>query len=302
MYGKLSERRAIGQRDAESRSDPRAGLADPRGRYLLIQEGDVPFDGALVFLTRGQFQQLGAPEPSYLGVFDGRPYFGVDAGALSVDRAWQGELAGLRFAPLREVGHLLNEAEAALAMEAMALLNWHGTPYCPMCGQRAELVESGWQMRCPGGHVIFPRMDPAVIMAIRDGADRLLLGRNRSWPAGRFSTLAGFVEAGETLEDAVRREVLEEAGIEVGRLEYFASQPWPYPRSLMVGFRGWTAQEAPELRPDGVEVVEAMFVTRAELRQMYADNPASMPGPTSVARALIEDWLGGPLERGGARV
>lgn len=300
MYGKLNERRAIAERDAATRLNPRAALADPRGRYLLIQGGAVPFDGALVFLTRDQFAELGAGDPSYLGRFEGRAYFAVDAAALAVDAAWQGTLAGLHFAPLREVGHLLSEAEAALAMEAMALINWHHFRYCPTCGQRVALTESGWQMRCENGHVIFPRTDPAVIMAIHDAADRLLLGRNRSWPAGRFSTLAGFVEAGETLEDAVRREVAEEVGVRVGRLEYFGSQPWPYPRSLMVGFHGWTCEADPELMPDAVEVVEAMFVSRDQLRQMYADNPASMPGRTSVARALIEDWLGGPLE-GGAR-
>ncbi|AJC69932.1 NUDIX hydrolase [Trueperella pyogenes TP8] len=192
---------------------------------------------------------------------------------------------------MRSVGHLLNDAEATLALEAIALVNWHAAEFCPTCGAPATLVAAGWQMTCPAGHSVFPRTDPAVIMAIHDADDRLLLGRNRSWPKGRLSALAGFVEAGETLEDAVRREVFEECAVRVARLEYFASQPWPFPRSLMVGFHGWAAEPHPSVVPDGLEIVEAAFFTREQVRRMQEENPEVIPGPTSLARALIEDWL-----------
>ncbi|AZR00035.1 NAD(+) diphosphatase [Trueperella pyogenes] len=288
MYGKLNAPRVIPDRDAATRVDPRAALADDRGRYLLVRGEAVPFDGRLVFLTRREVTAFRA-SPAYLGLVDGVPYFALDA-TLAADVGGQ-RLAELPFVSLRSVGHLLNDAEATLALEAIALVNWHAAEFCPTCGAPATLVAAGWQMTCPAGHSVFPRTDPAVIMAIHDADDRLLLGRNRSWPKGRLSALAGFVEAGETLEDAVRREVFEECAVRVARLEYFASQPWPFPRSLMVGFHGWAAEPHPSVVPDGLEIVEAAFFTREQVRRMQEENPEVIPGPTSLARALIEDWL-----------
>lgn len=288
MYGKLNAPRVIPDRDAATRVDPRAALADDRGRYLLVRGEAVPFDGRLVFLTRREVTAFRV-SPAYLGLVDGVPYFALDA-TLAADVGGQ-RLAELPFVSLRSVGHLLNDAEATLALEAIALVNWHAAEFCPTCGAPATLVAAGWQMTCPAGHSVFPRTDPAVIMAIHDADDRLLLGRNRSWPKGRLSALAGFVEAGETLEDAVRREVFEECAVRVARLEYFASQPWPFPRSLMVGFHGWAAEPHPSVVPDGLEIVEAAFFTREQVRRMQEENPEVIPGPTSLARALIEDWL-----------
>ncbi|QOQ39216.1 NAD(+) diphosphatase [Trueperella pecoris] len=296
MYGQLSGPRKIHDRDGHSRCDMRAILDDDRGRYLLVDGDTVSYsEGSLAFLPRAQFTQTGLIA-SYLGTFEGVRYLMGNAGTSRNAPS----IASLGFAPLREVGHLLSDIEAALAMEALALANWQVcTKFCSMCGKPTRLREAGWHMECEEGHATFPRIDPAVIMAIRDGHGRILLGRNRRWRDGRFSTLAGFVEAGESVEDAVRREVWEEAGVRVGRLEYVASQPWPYPRSLMVGLRGWTVELEPSAVPDGVEIAQAGFFTRGQVRQMFAADPQSMPGPTSLARALMEDWYGGPLEEGG---
>ncbi len=298
MYGKLTEPRLIPDRDAVTRLNPVAAREHPAARYLLVRGDSVSAsDRALAYWDRAQVAALGDPPSSYLGQFDNIPYFAVDVGHLTVDDVWSPELASVTFTGFYGLGPYLSEAEASLAMSSIALVNWQTrSKFCAMCGTPTELVASGWEQRCENNHMVFPRMDPAVIMAIHDSHDRILLGRNRAWPEGRFSTLAGFVEAGETIEDAVRREVREEVKIEVGRLEYFGSQPWPFPRSLMLGFHGWLAEENQEIQVDGVEVVDARWFTRAEVKAHYDTNPDLVPGLTSVARALIEDWYGGPLQ------
>ncbi|MDP9806780.1 NAD+ diphosphatase [Trueperella bonasi] len=300
MYGKLSHSREIADRDAATRLNPGSALADPNGRYVLVQGDAVAACGdALVLWDRDRVGALGEVAVSYLGRYRGAPYFGVDVGPASIDATWQPELAEVTFEGFYGLGPLLSEVEANLAMSAIALANWQRrSKFCPRCGSATELVAAGWEQRCQGGHMVYPRLDPAVIMAIHDSRGRILLGRNRAWPEGRFSTLAGFVEAGETIEDAVRREVREEVQIDVGRLEYFGSQPWPFPRSLMLGFHGYVYDDAQEIKVDGVEVVDARWFTRDEVKALYADNPERFPGRTSVARALIEDWYGGVLSEG----
>lgn len=300
MYGKLSESRMIPDRDAATRLNPVSARENPDGRYLLVRGDSVSAaDGALALWDRDSVHLLGESPISYLGKYDNVPYFAVDVAHVSVDDEWQAELAAVAFEGFYGLGPLLSEMEASLAMSAIALVNWQTrSKYCPTCGAPTELVASGWEQRCDNNHMVYPRMDPAVIMAIHDAQGRILLGRNRAWPEGRYSTLAGFVEAGETLEDAVRREVREEVNIEVGRLEYFGSQPWPFPRSLMVGFHGYLAHEDQPIEVDSVEVVDARWFTRAEVKALYDDDPHHLPGLTSVARALIEDWFGGPVSEG----
>lgn len=199
----------------------------------------------------------------------------------------------VRWVGLREVGAVLPEAEAGLLVEAIALAQWHDrNPFCAQCGQPTEAVEAGWQRRCPDGHLHFPRTDPAVIMLVHDGADRCVLGRQAVWPAGRFSILAGFVEAGESAEAAVAREVVEEVGLQVSDIRYAGSQPWPFPQSLMLGFTALASGDR-TLRVDQDELAEAYWVGRDEITTgAYA---SALPPSLSIAHRIITDWLSGDL-------
>ncbi|MBE1874696.1 NAD(+) diphosphatase [Myceligenerans pegani] len=182
-----------------------------------------------------------------------------------------------------------------LAVEAVGLANWHADhAHCPRCGEPTEIGEAGWARRCTADDLIhYPRTDPAVIMAVVDADDRLLLGRSTSWPPGRMSVLAGFVEPGESAEHAVAREAMEEAGIVVGRIEYRGSMPWPMPRSLMLGYRA--RAETTELRPDGDEVTDLRWFTRAELAAALADGNLQLSSRALIGRVLIEEWYGRPI-------
>jgi NAD+ diphosphatase len=189
----------------------------------------------------------------------------------------------------------LDDREASLMAHAAGLALWHRShPRCAQCGAPTQAAEAGHVRRCPAcGASHFPRTDPAVIMLVTDDADRALLGRQPSWPQGRFSTLAGFVEPGEALEDAVRREVMEEVGVVVGDVRYAASQAWPFPASMMVGF--FARAEDGEIVVDGKEIAEARWVTRAELAGLAATEAMRMPGRLSISRWLIETWYGEQL-------
>jgi NAD+ diphosphatase len=203
---------------------------------------------------------------------------------------------------LREVALGLSPRDAGLFVEAAAIANWHAThTHCPRCGHRTEPEQGGWVRRCPAdSSEHYPRTDPAIIVTVVDEQDRLLLGSSKQWAGNRYSTLAGFVEPGESLEAAVIREVAEESGIEVHSPQYMGSQPWPFPCSLMVGF---TAQaSSTETRPDGVEIVDVRWFTRAELAQAVASGEIRIASGISIARSLIEHWYGGPLAEAAAEV
>ncbi|NHC13271.1 NAD(+) diphosphatase [Motilibacter deserti] len=202
---------------------------------------------------------------------------------------------GLRVASLRDVGSLLSARDVGLAVNAVALGHWHARhTHCPRCGAATEIVKGGHVRRCTAdGSEHYPRTDPAVIMAITDADDRLLLGRQPRWPEKRFSTLAGFVEPGESIEAAVRREVLEEVGVVVGDVTYLGSQAWPFPASLMLGFTGRATTT--ELRVDGDEIAQAVWVSRSELAAATASGEILLPPGVSIARRLIEHWYGGEL-------
>jgi len=178
------------------------------------------------------------------------------------------------------------------------MAQWHAAhPFCARCGTRSEPVQSGWARSCPVcGAEHYPRTDGAVIMAIVDDEDRLLLGRQARWAEHRYSCLAGFVEPGESLEDAVRREAREEAGVVVGEVAYRGSQPWPFPASLMLGFRARAA--GGEITVDGEELESARWWTREELALDVATGEVLLPPAVSIARRLVEDWFGGPLHDG----
>ena len=173
---------------------------------------------------------------------------------------------------------------------ALAVLSWHDrAPACERCGGQTRSARGGFVRECVDcGTLLFPRHDPAVIVAVVDPEDRLLLAHQASWPEGRISVLAGFVEAGESLEQTCGREILEEVALEVEAVAYVGSQSWPFPRSLMVGFR---ARAAGEPVPDGLEIQWARWFTREELRAQLGAGEVSIPGPGSLGRALIEAWL-----------
>jgi NAD+ diphosphatase len=229
---------------------------------------------------------LPAGEPALAGL---APQEGGSAGEGGADgrRRWAG---------LREVGSLLDDAGAGLFTTALALANWHAThTHCARCGTPTDVVQAGWARSCPHcGAEHYPRTDPAVIMAVVDDEDRILLGRQASWPPKRYSTLAGFVEPGESLEAAVRREVAEESHVRIGDVEYRGSQPWPFPSSLMLGFRARAVTTGAQA--DGVELAHARWWTRDQFTADIAGGELLLPPRVSIARRLIEDWYGGPVE------
>ena len=211
---------------------------------------------------------------------------------------------------LRRSGAELDATAAGLAVTAVAVLGWHRrSPYCPRCGTLSEIARAGWARRCPGCTLEeYPRTDPAVICLVHDGADHVLVARGPDWPEGRFSVLAGFVEAGESLEACVAREVEEEVGAVVTDIRYLGSQPWPFPRSLMIGFEAVADRSAP-VRPAPGEIAEVRWVSRADVRTALdagswtardsAPGTAAttgttdtlvLPGPVSIAGAMLRSW------------
>ncbi|MGS2645141.1 NAD(+) diphosphatase [Streptosporangium sp. G12] len=198
-------------------------------------------------------------------------------------------------AGLRQVGSLLGDLDAGLLVYAVALDAWHSThEFCPRCGSGTEVRAGGHVRVCPkDGSQHFPRVDPAVIMLIHDDDDRCLLARGPQWPEGRLSVLAGFVEPGESLEHAVAREVAEEVGVRVAEPRYMGSQPWPFPRSLMLGF--FARATSTEFVLDPEEIAEAHWFSRAELRAATESGEVRLPSEVSIARRLIETWYGEPL-------
>jgi NAD+ diphosphatase len=220
---------------------------------------------------------------------DGVVYFGVSA-------PLPPPLPGTRPAYLREAGTLLGDRDAGLFTHAVALANWHDThTHCPVDGTPTVPDPGGHSTRCPAdGTEHFPRTDPAVIMLVTDPDDRCLLARNVAWPGRRVSILAGFVEPGESAEQAVAREVDEETGIKVTNVRYVGSQPWPMPRSLMLGFRA-DAPAGQDIVPDAEEIAEAYWFSREGLVAAIGSREIALPPPVSIARQIIELWFGGPL-------
>jgi NAD+ diphosphatase len=195
---------------------------------------------------------------------------------------------------LRAVVQSIREPDAGVMVHAVALAEWLTRHrFCPQDGSPLEVTDAGHVLRCAAhGHQQFPRTDPAVIMMVTDG-DRALLGRQEAWPEGRYSTLAGFVDPGESLEEAVVREVAEETGVRVTDVTYFGNQPWPFPQSLMVGF--FARAESTEICVDGAEISDARWFTREEMKEQAEAGTLVLPGGISISRSLVEAWYGGPL-------
>jgi NAD+ diphosphatase len=276
-----------------ARKDPewvRRQLTDPAARALLAGH-----DGVLMrvadapALLRARLTSDG--EPILLGLEDGAPRFAVDLDRLpAAERT--AAIDGAQVVPLRDAGGVLPPAEAGLAAYVMALLNWHRRHrFCANCGAATDLAEAGYSRQCPRcGATHFPRTDPVVIMTVEhDG--RLLLGRRAGWPAGRLSVLAGFVSPGESAEEAVVREVEEESGIVARDPVFVASQPWPFPASLMLGFHAESDGGEPHA-VDG-ELDEVHWLDLDTVRAATRGDPVGfqLPPSVSVARFLIDRWI-----------
>ena len=217
----------------------------------------------------------------YIGEIDGQYYFAINK-----------EISDGK--TLREIFPTLSETDLEIAVTSLALMNWHETHIkCSRCGADTEIIENGWVRKCVvDGAQHFPRTDPAVIVAVQDNEGRLCLGRQESWPEGRYSNFAGFVEPGESLEDAVIREVAEESGLQVNRIKYLSSQPWPFPNSIMVAFEAFT-DNPEDARPDGEEIVDLKWFSKSELKDSVASGIVKLPPITSVSGKMIEGWLNG---------
>lgn len=267
-----------------------AAWADERTRVLVVESGQalVQFaPGPKLFLMSPR--EAPAGDRYFLGIDDKEiAYFAVAAPLPAVEGA---EPAGLR-----RVGALLEDLDSGLITHAVALEYWHATNgFCPRCGTASKIASAGHVRVCPNdGTEQFPRVDPAVIMLVQDDDGRILLARGPQWPEDRRSILAGFVEPGESLEQAVAREVYEEVGLAVRDVRYLGSQPWPLPQSLMIGFFA-RADGSLELRPDPEEILDAAWYTRDQLTEAIEAGQIVAPGPLSIAAQLIMRWYGGEL-------
>ena len=286
--------RVTGKRNDQDWLD--AAWQDPRTRVLVVSGGR-----ALVRIDDEQVELIfisPAEAPPGIRMLlgqdadggDGLVYFGVDAELPAAPPD------GVRPASLREAGSLLGDRDAGLFTHAVALANWHDThTHCPVDGTPTVAAPGGHSAICPkDGTEHFPRTDPAVIMLVTDPDDRCLLARNAAWPGRRVSILAGFVDPGESAEQAVVREVGEESGIKVKNVRYVGSQPWPMPRSLMLGFRA-DAPAGQAITVDHDELAEAHWFSRDELLAAIKSGEIALPPSVSIARHIIEAWYGGAL-------
>mgnify|MGYP000843571505 FL=1 len=283
--------RTVVDRAEELRADVgalRAGWATAQ-LLRVDRRGQVRVDGTdPVFADAVELGAEPVPGAVFLGVRDGRHVWAV---RVSVQTG--------TVADLRRIGDGLGAADAGLMVAAVALLNWHDhAGYSAVDGSPTEPVMSGWsRISTATGHEEFPRTDPAIICLVHDGADRVLLARQGAWPQRRYSVLAGFVEAGESLESCVAREIREEVGVDVRDVRYLGSQPWPFPRSLMLGFAALADPDQPLCFLDG-EIAEAHWFTRDEVCAALGagdwsspeDAPLLLPGSISIARGMIESW------------
>ncbi len=301
-------------RAAEARRGPAftAICAEAGARTICLWRGKPLVEaGALVQLPPDHAIFDGAPPPMLLGRDDQGPVLARDLSHWTPEAGPAPEPGffdpteqchpalpeAQRFCELRGQMTALSPRDAELAATARALLNWHRTHrFCAACGAPSEVADAGWRRDCPTcGAQHFPRTDPVVIMLITHG-EEVLLGRNAAWPEGMYSLLAGFVEPGETLEAAVRREVAEEAGIAVGRVGYLASQPWPFPNSLMIGCEGEALSREITLDPEELE--EALWVSRDEMLEVFAGtHPRIKPAREgAIAHFLLRNWLADRLD------
>lgn len=279
---------------------PHGGLTPPDLAHMEAEQ--------LLELSHAQVAQLpfSPQEPYYLGKYGEKSYLALRVEALGqqVPKRAAGQAPSQRleencqycFAPLRAVAGMLEPYQGELAAAAVALATWDkNTKFCERCGASLKLACAGWEKHCTAcAHITYPRTDPAIIVAITDDAERLLLIHGATWQPGRYSVVAGFVEAGESLEAAVVREALEETGIKISQASYCSSQPWPFPRSLMFAF---TARAGGQQEPkaDMQEVGHAFWASREEFTQLVLEGKVIVPGRASSGHALVRAWYGREL-------
>jgi NAD+ diphosphatase len=284
---RMSERRRDPDFVAERLGHAAARLVPVWRTRNLVRTGAAP--GA-VWLDAKSWTHVGGARV-YLGEWGGAPYFALDLSHVEETdlpaHAPEGE-----YVDLRGVGAAMDRAEGGLLALARGLSWWHARHrFCGVCGSPTAGEAGGHVLKCTNASCAaehFPRTDPAVIMLIVRG-DECLLGRNSRFPFPMYSTLAGFVEPGESLEECVRRETFEEAGIRVGRVEYRSSQPWPFPASIMLGF--WGEALTTDIVKDDDELLDVMWASRDFLRQSHDPEKFRLPRIDSIARRLIEEWI-----------
>ena len=294
--------RGLLDRSEDVREPRQVAAAWPTAKVLRVgPAGELPLigDGGGTRLAFGDATDWGvAPPPGavLVGSISGTHYWAVTDGSGSGDSGVPAA-SGVTSGTIRSAGTLLADAEAALATTAVALLGWHaGAGFCSRCGRSTVADVTGHSRTCPSGHQEFPRTDPAVIVLVHDGAGSAVLARQPSWAPGRFSVLAGFAEAGESLEATVIREIGEEIGVGVGDVEYLGSQPWPFPRSLMIAFAA-RAPRGAQLRPREGEIEQARWFSRQELRALVdgeagaTGGRVTLPDSVSIARRMVEGFV-----------
>jgi NAD+ diphosphatase len=255
----------------------------------FISEKFVSHSNQLTFVKGVSLGEYDSQSDYFLGVKDGENFF---------LRHLNNQTSELEFKSLREIGSYLSPRDIGLAVHAQGLANWHSKhPRCSLCGGPTAVVLAGAVRRCPADQSEhYPRTDGAIIVLIKDDKDQVLLGRQKVWPKHRFSTFAGFVEPGESFEHCVIREVREEAGVELTKINYLGSQPWPFPASLMIAFEAVT--NTPELaRADGDEIEEIRWFSREGMKAAIADKSLILPLEISVARQMIKAWYGDGAEK-----
>lgn len=273
-------------RAGELRNQP-AVLEDLWQRAQIIEVGKGRVRSTTDGLTFITPETAVGGERYFLGIdrATDTPYFAWASGVVVSDVA--------DYLTLRELAGELSPLQLEISMHAIALANWHDVhPHCSKCGAATRVDLAGAARICDVDQSQHhPRTDPAVIVLIKDHDDRILLGHQPVWPDGRFSTFAGFLEPGETFEQCVAREAFEEAGVKLTEISYLGSQPWPFPASIMIAFTART-DSPDDARPDGEEITEVKWFSRAELKAAAADGSLLLPPTVSVARRMIEGWLG----------
>jgi NAD+ diphosphatase len=278
---------------SEQLSSPSSVLIPIWNMKNLVLEGASPM-GARVPLTRGVM--FGADTVVFLGMLDGVAHFAADFSGYEDPPL---EEHG-RFMDMRGVGQHLARDDGAMLVYARGAIQWHQRHrFCGSCGSPAESMEAGHMRKCVNPDCnaqMFPRIDPAVIMLVHDGGDKVVLGRQAVWPRGQQSVLAGFVEQGESLEDAVAREVFEEVGLTVADIHYHSSQPWPFPSSIMLGYTALATSE--EMNVNFDEMDDAGWFTRQQVldaQNSPETSPLRLPRADSISRRLITDWMNGAI-------
>ncbi len=268
-------------------------------KIIRVAESKLATDGtSLRFLTAAEVEKL---IESKIFTSGDKYFLGIDTASKLAYFAWDCDEVGLAagesstegMASLRELGGTLDEFHLGISMHAIALSNWHRShPHCSKCGALTESSLGGSVRVCVKDQSQHhPRTDSAVIVLVKDKADRILLGHQPIWPDGRFSTFAGFLEPGETFEQCVEREVFEESGVKVNEIKYLGSRPWPFPASIMIAFSA-VVDDPSTAKADGVEITEVRWFSREELKAAVADRSLLLPPTISVARKMIAMWFG----------